>query len=164
MLNLRTLPILVFLALVSPATLAQDTGKTDPLFDDHSVIVLTITAPMPSLLKQRPNEEYLPGRIEYTEADGSMVTIDTGVRTRGNYRRQKRICPFPPLRVNVDKSQAKGTLFHKQDKLKLVAHCRDNSERYEQGVIREYLAYRILNLLTDISYRVPTSSRDPTPT
>jgi hypothetical protein len=64
------------------------------------------------------------------------------------------VCPFPPLRVNVDKSQTKGTLFHKQDKLKLVAHCRDNSERYEQGVIREYLAYRILNLLTDISYRV----------
>jgi hypothetical protein len=95
MLNLRTLPILVFLALVSPATLAQDTGKTDPLFDDHSVIVLTITAPMPSLLKQRPNEEYLPGRIEYTEADGSMVTIDTGVRTRGNYH------PEPPDRYQL---------------------------------------------------------------
>jgi hypothetical protein len=106
------------------------------------------------LLKRRPNEEYLPGSIEYTETDGSTVTIDMGIRTRGNYRRQKRVCPFPPLRLNIDKSQAKGTLFHKQDKLKLVAHCRDNSERYEQGVIREYLAYRILNLLTDISYRV----------
>jgi hypothetical protein len=33
-------------------------------------------------------------------------------------------------------------------------HCRDNSELYEQGVIREYLAYRVLNLLTDVSYRV----------
>jgi hypothetical protein len=154
MLNFRTLPVLVLLPLFAPVAIAQDAGETDPLFSDHSVIVLTITAPMPSLLKQRPNQEYLPGIIEYTEADGSTVTIDTGVRTRGNYRRQKRICPFPPLRVNVDKSQARGTLFHKQDKIKLVAHCRDNSELYEQGVIREYLAYRILNLLTDISYRV----------
>ena len=154
MLNFRTLPVLVLLPSFAPAVLAQDTGETDPLFSDHSAVVLTITAPMPSLLKQRPNQEYLPGSIEYTEADGSTVTIDTGVRTRGNYRRQKRICPFPPLRVNVDKSQAKGTLFHKQDKIKLVAHCRDGSELYEQGVIREYLAYRILNLLTDISYRV----------
>ncbi len=36
----------------------------------------------------------------------------------------------------------------------MVAHCRDNSERYEQNVIKEYLAYRLLNVLTDISYRV----------
>jgi len=48
----------------------------------------------------------------------------------------------------------KQTLFRHQDKLKLVAHCRDNSDRYEQNIIEEYLAYRILNTLTDISYRV----------
>ena len=48
----------------------------------------------------------------------------------------------------------KDTLFQRQDKLKLVAHCRDKSDRYEQNVIEEYLAYRILNTLTDISYRV----------
>ena len=88
MLNFRTLPVLVLLPLFAPVAIAQDAGETDPLFSDHSVIVLTITAPMPSLLKQRPNQEYLPGIIEYTEADGSTVTIDTGVRTRGNYRRQ----------------------------------------------------------------------------
>ncbi|HSM29822.1 MAG TPA: hypothetical protein VK854_03910, partial [Woeseiaceae bacterium] len=90
----------------------------------------------------------------YTEADGSVVEYDIGIRTRGNYRRQPRVCPFPPLRVNFKKSEAKNTLFHKQDKLKLVAHCRDNSERYEQNLIKEYLAYRILNTLTDVSYRV----------
>jgi hypothetical protein len=154
MLNLRTLYVVCLWPLLLSAAFAQGTGKTDPLFQGDSVIDLTITAPFPSLLKRRPNEEYLPGSITYTDVDGSVVTIDTGIRTRGNYRRQKRVCPFPPLRVNVDKPQAKGTLFHKQDKLKLVVHCRDNSERYEQGVIREYLAYRILNLLTDISYRV----------
>ncbi|MGD2122729.1 MAG: hypothetical protein PVJ76_13335, partial [Gemmatimonadota bacterium] len=40
-----------------------------------------------------------------------------------------------------------------QDKLKLVTHCRD-SDRYEQNMLEEYLAYRLYNHLTDISFRV----------
>jgi len=153
MLNLRTLTTIVACLLLAATAGAQVSGDADPLFQDNAVIDITINAPFPSLLKRRPNEEYLPGTLAYADADGNDVMLDIGIRTRGNFRRQKRICPFPPLRVNLDKAQTKGTLFHKQNKLKLVAHCRDNSARYEQGVIKEYLAYRILNMLTDISYR-----------
>jgi hypothetical protein len=154
MLNCCKLLIAVALLSAAPVTLALETGEPDPLFQDDSVVEITITAPMKELLRKRPDEDYLPGTLAYTEADGNVVEYDIGIRTRGNYRRQPRVCPFPPLRVNIKKSQAKGTLFHKQDKLKLVAHCRDGSDRYEQNVIKEYLAYRILNTLTDISYRV----------
>lgn len=153
MLNLRTLLGILACLLLAAAAGAQESGNADPLFQDTAVIDITINAPFPSLLKRRPNEEYLPGTLSYADADGNDVMLNIGIRTRGNFRRQKRICPFPPLRVNLDKAQTKGTLFRKQNKLKLVAHCRDKSERYEQGVIREYLAYRILNTLTDISYR-----------
>ncbi len=139
---------LLFAAAFAPA------GEPDPLFQDDALIEVTITAPMKALLGHRPDEEYLPGTLSYSEADGSIVEVDIGIRTRGNFRRQARVCPFPPLRLNIKKSQAMGSLFHKQDKLKLVAHCRDNAERYEQNLLKEYLAYRILNTLTDISYRV----------
>ena len=144
---------LIAIVLLFAATIAI-AGEPDPLFQDDSVLELTINAPMKLLLGKRPDDEYLPGKLSYTEADGSVVEFDIGIRTRGNFRRQPRVCPFPPLRLNIKKSDAKKSLFHKQDKLKLVAHCRDGSERYEQNVIREYLAYRILNTLTDISYRV----------
>jgi len=154
MLNLRTLLAIAACVWLATVASAQEPGAPDPLFLDSAVIDITINAPMPALLKQRPDEEYLPGTLSYTDADGNVVLLDMGIRTRGNFRRQKRVCPFPPLRINFDKSQTAGTLFKKQDKLKLVAHCRDNSDRYEQGVIREYLAYRILNTVTDISYRV----------
>ena len=153
MMNFRILLTFIVTLLFAAGAHTLEVGDADPMFQDDGVLELTITAPFPALLKRRPNEEYLPGSLSYTEADGSVVNMDIGIRTRGNYRRQKRICPFPPLRLNIDKSQTKGTVFHKQNKLKLVAHCRDRSERYEQGVIREYLAYRILNTLTDISYR-----------
>jgi hypothetical protein len=154
MLNLRKLLIIISFLITIPVANALEPGEPDRLFQDGSVIEITITAPMNPLLDKRPDEDYLPGSLAYTEADGSVVELEIGIRTRGNYRRQSRVCPFPPLRLNIKKSQAKGSLFHKQDKLKLVAHCRDNSGRYDQNVIKEYLAYRILNTLTDISYRV----------
>jgi len=154
MLNCCKLLIAFALLFAAPVTAALETGEPDPLFQDDSVMEITVTAPMKALLRKRPDEDYLPGKLAFTDADGNVVEFDIGIRTRGNYRRQPRVCPFPPLRINIKKSEAKGTLFHKQDKLKLVTHCRDGSDRYEQNVIKEYLAYRILNTLTDISYRV----------
>ena len=153
MLNLRLMTALLAATYALPVA-AQDSGNADPLFADHAVVEITITAPMKVLLKQRPDDEYLPGSLTYTDADGSEVVLDLGLRTRGNYRRQKRICPFPPLRVNLKKGQAKGTLFDGQNKIKLVSHCRDRSDGHEQNVIKEYLGYRILNMLNDMSYRV----------
>ena len=144
---------LIALVLLSAAPFAIG-AEADPLFQDDAVVEITINAPMKPLLGKRPDDEYLPGKLSYKEADGSVTEFEIGIRTRGNYRRQPRVCPFPPLRLNIKKSEAKKSLFHKQDKLKLVAHCRDNSERYEQNVLKEYLAYRILNALTDTSYRV----------
>ena len=139
---------------VALAASAQTIVEADPLFQDDQAIEITITAPLAALVKERPDEDELDGRIQYTDADGNTMQLDVGVRTRGKYRRQSRVCPFPPLRLNFRSSQTKGTLFHKQDKLKLVTHCRNKRIRYNQGVIREYLAYRILNILTDVSYRV----------
>lgn len=154
MLNCRNLLLAILLSFAASLAVALEPGDPDPLFADDSPVEITITAPMKPLLRGRPDEEYLSGKLSYREADGSEVVFDIGIRTRGNFRRQPRVCPFPPLRVNIKKSEAKGTLFHKQDKLKLVAHCRDNSERYQQNVFKEYLAYRFLNTFTEISYRV----------
>lgn len=153
MLNCRKFLFAAALLFVVPVAMALEPGEPDPLFQDDSVIEIRITAPMKSLLRERSDEDYLPGTLTYTEADGSVVELDIGIRTRGNFRRQPRVCPFPPLRVNFKKSQVENTLFHEQDKLKLVAHCRDRSDRYQQHVFKEYLAYRILNTLTDVSYR-----------
>ena len=154
MLNRRNLLMAALLPLVATGPVAAGSGEADPLFADDAPVEISITAPMKTLLGERPNDSYLRGTLSYQEADGRTVEFDVGIRTRGNYRRDARVCPFPPLRINFKKSQVADTLFRGQDKLKLVAHCRDNSDRHEQNIIEEYLAYRILNTLTDVSYRV----------
>jgi hypothetical protein len=45
-------------------------------------------------------------------------------------------------------------MFEGQDKLKLVTHCQDDKDEYQQYVLLEYLTYRTYNLLTELSFRV----------
>ena len=130
-----------------PAAAAED-----PLFTDPQILALRITAPLEQLMEERSGED-LPGTVRWQAADGSEVTLEAGIRTRGKFRGDPKNCSFAPLRLNFSKSAVEGTLFDGQDKLKLVTHCR-NSARYEQGVVREYLAYRMFNALTPTSFRV----------
>ena len=126
-------------------------GSADPLFQDKSALKVEITAAVSTLVRERPEVEYLPGRFSYKQADGTPVELDVQIRARGNFRH--RNCDFPPVTLNFRKSQVHGTLFDQQDKLKMVPHCKI-TRRYEQSVLREYLAYRLLNSVTDLSFRV----------
>ena len=146
----HTATIIVF-GLLSAATLADVNELPDPLFQDNETLHVTMTAPLTTLIRERPKDDYLPGVFQYTESDGTTVKLDLEIRTRGNFRHKN--CKYPPISLNLKKSQTRGTLFDKQNKLKLVIPC-DYSAKYEQVVLREYLAYRILNAVTNMSFRV----------
>lgn len=139
--------------LLLSAAPVQASPQPDRLFRDNAIIDVRIVAPMSTLLSERPNEEELPGKLQFDDAAGAAVDLDVEIRTRGRFRRLRDVCRFPPLRLDLKGSQTKGTLFAKQDKLKLVTHCKD-SNTFEQVILREYIAYRILNTMTDVSFRV----------
>ncbi len=143
---------LIIMLLVLPS--AAVASEPDRLFQSDEVLDLTLRGPFKRIMEVRSLEDEEAAQLEYIDADGQTVTLDIKLRARGKFRRQESVCSFSPLRLNIAKSSAKGTLFHKQDKLKLVTHCVPREKRYEQGVIREYLVYRMLNLLTDTSFRV----------
>ena len=146
----RTVAIILF-SVPATTVSAQVSESPDPLFQDQEIIDVRIVAPLATLVRERPTEDDLPGVFQYTATDSTRVDFDVQIRTRGHFRHNT--CDFPPLWLNFKKSQTNNTLFDKQDKLKLVVHC-DDSERYEQVVLREYLAYRFFNAITDLSFRV----------
>jgi len=151
---LRWIAAVVALFPLASAVGAQNSKDHDPLFASHDILEVEIEAPFLMLSRERPDEDEVEGTFRYVTDEGSTVEFNIGVRTRGHFRRDRNICIFPPLRINFKKSQTKNTLFDKQDKLKLVTHCRNKVQRYDQTVVSEYLAYRIFNLLTDTSFRV----------
>lgn len=117
------------------------------LFADDTVLELQLEIPVRELKKIDRGEERA-GVLRL--ADGAP--LDVQVSTRGHARRET--CKsMPPLWVNFKKKQLENTPFEGQDKLKLVTHCRD-SDRFDDLVVSEYLNYKILNLMTDASYRV----------
>ncbi len=135
---------LVFLTISSGA-------NSQGLFDSHETLQVTIEGPLTTLQKERSDVDYLDGKLRYTDEVGETKTFDLKFRARGRYRRQKKTCSFPPVRLNFRSGQVKGTLLKGQDKLKLITHCK-NSGSHEQYVLREYLAYRILQTLTEKSF------------
>lgn len=141
------------LCCVLVASLRPAAAQEQPLFAEESVLAVTIAAPLSAVQKERDSGEYYDGALRYTAADGSERVLDIKLRARGRYRRQAKTCRFPPIRLNFRTKQLDGTVFAGQDKLKLVTHCRTGNEHFEQQLLKEYLAYRFLQTLTDHSFR-----------
>ena len=125
-----------------------------PLFASDLPLHVTIEAPLTTLMRDRSQEIYLDGHFRVTANDGTERTFDLKIRTRGKYRRQENHCDFTPIRLNFRKKQVADTILARQDKLKLVTHCKNKQSYFEQLLLREYLAYRFLNVMTNKSYGV----------
>jgi hypothetical protein len=143
--------VIVGVLLFASAVSAQTSDVPDPLFLNDAPLPMSISGPFTTLVRERSKDDYLPGVIKYNEADGTAVSLDLEIRTRGHSRHAT--CDYPPVLLNLKRGQTVGTLFEHQNKLKLVIPCK-YSDYWEQTVLREYLTYRILNAVTDMSFRV----------
>lgn len=142
--------------LLTGNTCAQDysQGNALPIFSDHEMVNITLRGDFKTILDDVGDDrrEHL-AFLEYVD-DTDTITLNIKIETRGNFRRDPDNCVFPPLKLNFKKKQVTGTLFEGLDKVKLVTYCRPNSRAYQQYVVGEYLVYRVLNIITDTSFRV----------
>jgi hypothetical protein len=156
--NLRGRLIAAGFAMVVTSTafsmpMAQADPRARALFENKDTLRVRIEAPFTTLMRDR-DEEDRDGLLYILSTSGTEQKFDLKIRTRGNFRGKAKHCNFAPLRLNFRKKQVSGTEFDSQDVLKLVTHCQNLGRAYEQSLLLEYLAYRILNQLTDLSFRV----------
>ena len=132
------------------------------LFESDDLLHITVEAPLKSLLDQRGSATryetvdipYLDGTLIYEKEGQESEVFNIRVKARGHTRRMREVCYFPPIWIDFEKQNIKGTLFEGQNRLKLVTHCSESGTAFKQIVLKEYLAYRTYNLLTDRSFRV----------
>ena len=138
----------------SPEKLAERKLEADalPLFRDRAPLEFTLIANFKRLAKERDtlSTRRFAGTVIVAGEGGRVDTIPVKLRTRGHYRLAR--CSFVPLRVEFPGKASKGTPFEHEDALKLGTHC-ERSGEYEQYVLREYLAYRIHELVSPIGFR-----------
>jgi len=142
---------------VAPPTPEEiEEAESAPLFAESTTLHLTLEADFSSIRKDdlSQDSEERPAILRWTDPAGLPGSLEIQLGTRGNFRLQKKTCEFPPLRINLKKGSTKGTIFGSQDKLKLVVACKVGQSFWEQYVLSEYLIYRTLNILTDLSFRV----------
>ncbi len=120
------------------------------LFESEDILSFTLSCDLREVTNDRGDQpQYHDGVLSYKNPDSSEVSLPLKTKVRGNFRRNKTNCFFPPLLLNFPKGkQLKTTVFSGQNKLKLVTHCQG-----DQYVIREYLVYKLFNLLTEKSFR-----------
>jgi hypothetical protein len=130
---------LVLLALICRA-------NASPLFEDDTVLAINLTGPLSTLIEEEENRAELPFVLRADDVEHLI-----NVRVRGKSR--ARVCDFPPLRLDFSEKNSEQTVFAGQNKLKLVTHCRDDSSA-QANILEEYAAYKIFNLISDVSYKV----------
>jgi len=127
-------------------------GGAKPLFVSNEMITLRIEAPFADLIREAPNSK-TPFPATLILEGGARETHAIMLSPRGKSRRNTEICSFPPLRVAFDEKPGDASLFDGQKRLKLVTHCRRTST-FQQYLLLEYNAYRLLNIMTPASLRV----------
>jgi hypothetical protein len=153
-----TTPAIAAFLVLSWAKAAIGADIPKPLFAGDDVINLTISGPITGLSRDEAAKP-VPGVLS---VQGSTPeTLPIALSTRGNTRKMKEICDFPPLRVAFTKKPGPASLFKGQKQLKLVTHCQ-SSDKYQQDVFLEYAAYRLYQALTPESFNVRLAKIDYT--
>jgi len=141
--------------LINQFTTEDSIQVEDQLFSNHDILEITIATDLKTLIRDIGNNpEYHQGVISYALPGFDTVSVNARLRTRGEYRKSRINCDFPPLRIKFDKKNTLNTLLQGHKDLKLVTHCRKKWNIYENYLLEEYLLYRIYNYITDFSYKV----------
>ena len=124
------------------------------LFRDAEPLAFTLTADFKAINKDRNPEstKRYPGVISAAAGDGASGELPVQLGTRGHFRLMSRNCDFVPLRVEFPRDRTAGTAFDGQTNLKLGTHCRGD-RAYDNYTLREYLTYRLFNMVTPLSFR-----------
>ena len=99
----------ILLASILYASLALSSNAN--LFESDELLYLTLEAPLKSLLEQRGEiERYKPVELPYLnsillheEEGGESVALGVRIKGRGNTRRMREVCDFPPIWINFKK-------------------------------------------------------------
>lgn len=119
------------------------------LFDSDSLLEISLRFDISYYKKHKPDVEYLDAILTYYINEKDSINKEIKVRSRGVLRRA--VCEFPPLMLNFKKSDSDDGEFQSINKLKMVTYCKPGNE---ESVLKEYLIYKLYNVLTDNSYRV----------
>jgi hypothetical protein len=125
-------------------TLQQDFG----LFRNDDILKISLRFDITEFTRKKPKED-LDAILTYHISEKDSINKTVRLKSRGEMRNE--YCSFPPIKMNFkDSGFEKSDLNHIKT-IKMVTHCQYGNEEY---LFKEYLIYKLYNVLTDTSFRV----------
>jgi hypothetical protein len=121
------------------------------LFDNDKLLNVSLRFDLTSYLKKTLKDKSVPGVMTFHMSETDTLEKKVTVKTRGIFRLEN--CTFAPIELNFRKGIYAYADSGKVGKLKLVTHC-ESGTVHDEYVLREYLVYKLFNVLTDTSFRV----------
>ena len=119
-------------------------------FLDDKLIDVTLTTDIKKLRNDKKTPPaYQPADIIMQFSDTSLISEQIRVMPRGLFRKDN--CDLASLMLNF--KNPSSPKLSPLKKLKLVGNC-ENGSMYDELVLKEYLVYKIQNLLSNMSFRV----------
>jgi hypothetical protein len=116
--------------------------RTEPLH-------LTLKFDNREFQKTKSKESYHMAELTCRVDSNFHVHHQVRVRARGEFRRDH--CTMPPYWLNIRHAGIEAEGLKNTIKIKVVTRCK-SSPRYEHLVLREYLVYKLYELLTDFCF------------
>jgi hypothetical protein len=145
--NLLLIAIFFGLSKIMMAQTVKINDKT--FFTDDRPFEMKLSVDMKNLKDEKKDLNYVEALISCTFPDSSAADGKVRIKHRGLFRKEN--CRMASLMIDFKTETSPA--FSKLGTLKMVGGCGTGSSD-EQYLLKEYLIYKIYNLLTDISFRV----------
>ncbi|MCK5691945.1 MAG: hypothetical protein KAI08_03825 [Bacteroidales bacterium] len=121
------------------------------LFGETKPMHIELTLDLKKYQREKFKGEYMPVHFHYYLNDTLQLEKDLQLKARGDFRRSH--CILAPFWLDIRKIDLNNKELQDIKRIKIVTHCK-GSKAYEEYVLKEYLCYKIYNIISPISFRV----------
>ncbi len=118
-------------------------------FEDERPVNIELLTDLKKLTSEKEVNKYQPAKITCYFPDSTVITENIQLSARGEFRRKN--CYMPGMKF--DFKNPSSPQLTRLKKLKVVCGCNRGTVN-EYLVLKEYLIYKMYNLLTSMSFRV----------
>ena len=124
---------------------------TNDLFGETTPLHITLTLDLKKYQREKNKGIYIPVHFHYQINDTLYLEKEMRMKARGKFR--KKHCSLAPFWLDLRKVEIKDEEQQDFARIKIVTHCK-GSQAYEEYVLKEYLCYKIYNIISPNSFRV----------
>ncbi|MBK7937096.1 MAG: hypothetical protein IPJ82_08360 [Lewinellaceae bacterium] len=145
--------ILQFLFLLTLAPCSAGAQQADSrratIFEqltEKEGVEMTLETDLTTFIGQKRTNNYLPGKL--LTKDGKSYEVE--IRPRGRYRR--KVSQIPPMKIRFSHREMETAGLDSLNEIKIALPAFD-SEAGNELIVKEYLAYRLFEKLSDAHFR-----------